>query len=113
MDQPQQALLDYEHAIKTMEERDDYWDNRVEHQDGQPLSAKEVVNLRYDKSWLASSYMQFARFLLSRDQSQRAEKLASEAWQIYREIDKEHSALESQSLVALSRRMSKDEPASG
>jgi tetratricopeptide (TPR) repeat protein len=100
------ALRDHEQALEFLQRVGNYWNERLQRQDQQPLSPTEVVSMRHDRSYLASACAGFAEFLLSRGEPARAQDLATEAMQLYYEVGKPEAAMRMQTILALSKVMS-------
>ncbi len=105
-EQFEDALSDYEQALKFLQRAGSYWNERLQHQDQQPLSPAEVVSMRYDRDWLASTCRGFAGFLISRGKPSRANELAEQAAYLYNTIGKPEFAKGAQAILAVSRLMS-------
>lgn len=98
---PDEALSDFELALKFKQRVVNYWNERLQHQDQQPLTPQEVVDLRFDKQSLAITSWTLARFLASRGNWERARDLAEQATQIYHEIGMPDDALRIQRALPL------------
>lgn len=101
-----EALSDYEQALKYLQRAGKYWNERLQYQDQQPLSPAEVVSMRYDRSWLASTYRRFAEFLIFRGELSRACDLAEQATYLCNTIGKPKAAKGAQAILAVSKLMS-------
>ena len=86
IDEPDKALPDYEQALEFLQRANNYWDERLQSQDQQPLSPVEVISMRVDRRWLAVTSSDFAKLLLSDGYSERARELAQQAVRLYQEI---------------------------
>jgi tetratricopeptide (TPR) repeat protein/RNA polymerase subunit RPABC4/transcription elongation factor Spt4 len=99
---PDEALHDLEQALEFLQRMGNYWSERLQYQDQQPLSPTEVVNMRYDRRWLAGACGCLAEILLSRGDLLRVQDLATQAMQLYLEIGMPQAAMRMQVILAAS-----------
>jgi len=82
------AQTDFEIGVRTLEQKIERWDARLNYVDTNPLSPDEVSVLHYEKHWLAFACNQYAIFLL-KSNPLRAKVYAEKADRIYRELGDE------------------------
>ena len=76
---------EYQQSIGILQSVCKSWDERVKNQDSNPMSPNEVVQLRYDKGWLASASDAYGSYLLRSNTTEGMGWLRS-ALEIYRQI---------------------------
>jgi tetratricopeptide (TPR) repeat protein len=101
-DRREDALTDFEHALEAQSNETAYWNERLKKQDERPLSPNEIRRMRYEKSSLAVTSKNFARFLFNtRDDFDRANELAEQAAQLYLEIGQPDDAEDTRKMAAM------------
>jgi tetratricopeptide (TPR) repeat protein/RNA polymerase subunit RPABC4/transcription elongation factor Spt4 len=104
------AMPDWEQALEFQQRVVNYWDERVRHQDQQPLTPSEVVQARFDKRSLAITSGSFAEFLVSRGDLVKAQGVAEQAMQLCNEIGMPKAASSMQAILAISSLLSGTTP---